>query len=53
MQNAANQRMRLVIEILWSASGYLSAFGNNPVNGLVTEILQYFTQSCYFRKWHN
>jgi len=44
VQNAANQNKQLAIAVLCSASGYLSAFGNNPANGLVTEILQYFTQ---------
>ena len=37
MQNTANQYKRLAIEILYSALGYLSVFGNNPANGLVTE----------------
>ena len=27
--------------------------GNNPANGLVTEILQYFSIFCFFRKWQN
>jgi hypothetical protein len=27
-----------------------SPFGNNPANGLVTEILHCFTISCYFAK---
>ena len=53
MQNTANQNKRLAIEILCSASGYLSVFGNNPANGLVTEILQYSVQFCFFNIQQN
>jgi len=53
MQNTANQYKMLRIEILLSAPCYLSVFGNSPANGLVTEMLQYFTIFCFFRIQQN
>jgi len=53
MQNTANQYIRLAIQILLSALGYLFVFGNKPANGLVTELLQYPIHFCNFRNWQN
>ena len=53
MQNTANQYKRIAIEILRSAFGYLSVFGNCPAKVLVTEILQYSARFCFSNNQQN
>ena len=51
MQNAVNQRKRNGLNFLYLHRITYMCSGNNPANGLVTEILQYFTIFCFLAKW--
>jgi hypothetical protein len=50
MQNIVNQNIRTLTIFLQSTTSYLFRFGNYRGNGLVTEILLYFTISCFLTK---
>jgi hypothetical protein len=50
MQNTVNKNIRNGKHFNNLHSVTSSRSGNNPANGLVTEILQYFTISCFFAK---
>lgn len=53
MQNTVNQNIRNGVQCCFlRLVTYLPA-GNNPANGLVTEILQCFTRCCFLTMWKN
>ncbi|MFT4221897.1 tyrosine-type recombinase/integrase [Dysgonomonas sp.] len=47
-----NQNKRTLAVFLRYATGYLFRFGNYHGNGLVAQILLYFTISCFLAKQH-
>jgi hypothetical protein len=51
MQNAVNQNKRNGLDFFYLHPVTYLRSGNNPANGLVTEILQYFTISCFLAMW--
>ncbi|MDR0230972.1 MAG: hypothetical protein LBI82_02510 [Dysgonamonadaceae bacterium] len=51
MQNIVNQHKRNGLDFFYLQCVTCSRSGNNPANGLVTEILQYFTIFCFLAKW--
>ena len=53
MQNTVNQRKRNSVNFFYLQCVTNLRSGNNPANGLVTEILQYFTIFCFLAKWQN
>jgi hypothetical protein len=53
MQNAVNQRKRNGLDFFYLQYVTYLRSGNNPANGLVTEILQYSVQFCFFRNQQN
>ena len=50
MQNIVSQNKQTRTVFLRSVMSYLFRFGNYRGNGLVTEILLYFTISCFLAK---
>ena len=53
MQNTANQRIKTRLDFANLPRVTYLCSGNNPTNGLVTEILLYFTLFCFSVKWKN
>jgi len=51
MQNAVNHCIRNELNFFYPHLVTSSRFGNNPADGLVTEIPQYFTLSRFFARW--
>jgi hypothetical protein len=51
MQSTVNHHIRNGLDFFCLHPVTSSRSGNNPANGLVTEILQYSTRFCYFTKW--
>jgi len=51
MQNAVNHHIRNGLDFFYLHQVTSLRSGNNPANGLVTEILQYFTIFCFLAKW--
>lgn len=53
MQNTVNQYIRNGLNFSYPHPVTYLYSGNNPANGLVTEILQYFTRYCFLTMWKN
>ena len=51
MQNIVNQYIRNGFNFFYLHQVTYFYSGNNPANGLVTEILQYFTIFCFLAMW--
>lgn len=53
MQNTVNQYIRNGLDCYFLYPVTYSQSGNNPANGLVTEIPQYFNRCCFSTMWQN